>query len=167
LEFQERVSDHGIATNYVEAFGGFFSVDPFFFAKQHRSTSWEDNGPVSKPPAPPSTLSDRSFSIRYPELIRFLDHGLRRKTLWFFCGNVDRPIQMFDDESFRNGVGIISRKMLFWSRISADGNWESRLRALAPLYPAVLPELTILCATALLLVDPQVQETWDLSRSLN
>lgn len=115
-----------IATNYVEIFGKWFNIDPIIFARQLRNTNWEDNGKASQTPVLPSGFSKGAFCLRYPEVVRFLGPELQKTEQLFCYSNVYRPIRMMSLNSFYDGVGIICRKVSFWSQNCSDGSWNGK-----------------------------------------
>jgi len=68
-----------IATDYVEALGGHFCIDPAFFARHLRAVKWENSQQVSStPPLPSMSDGDVSFSISYPQVLKFSNPDIRK-----------------------------------------------------------------------------------------
>jgi hypothetical protein len=126
-----------IGSNWIEVLGPHFSIDPSFFARHLRVTRWENSYTASNAPPLPSSNDDQySFSLRYPELVIFqkkdyltLSRGVEMEKIEkigrigkIFCNtNLYREITF---APFKHGdcknpywVGIVRRKLSFWSRI--------------------------------------------------
>jgi hypothetical protein len=121
-----------IGNNWLETIGPHFSIDPSFFARHLRVTRWEGSSTASDAPRLPSSIDHDpglSFSLSYPELVTFQEED--RKTLlqgeefkkigrFFFNSNLYREMTfatLEDSDSSVPWVGIIRKKVTFWSRI--------------------------------------------------
>jgi hypothetical protein len=114
-----------IATNYVEAFGRNFSVNPSFFARQLRTTSWEASDEASSPTPFQSTSDHESiFSLCYPELVKFSGSEVRTNPGLFCHSNVYRYVNVLRQKDFIDDIGLIHRRFSFWSRRNANGIWD-------------------------------------------
>jgi hypothetical protein len=129
-----------IATNYVEAFGRNFCINPSFFARQLRTTSWEASHEASSPTPFQSTSDHESvFSLCYPELVKFSGSEVRTKPGLFCYSNAYRYVSVIRQKNFFDGIGLIHRRFSFWSRRNVNGIWDGECRVCsdAPYNPEI------------------------------
>lgn len=116
-----------IAANYVEILGAHFSVDPSIFARQLRTATWESSSTASSAPRLPSTVAhETTFSLRYPEIIKFSNPSIREPQYLFCYCNLYRKIDIVRSEPFYDGVGTINRRISFWSKKRENGAWDGK-----------------------------------------
>ena len=105
--------------------GEHFQINPTLLVRQYRSGMWWKTHRTGNTPCPPSTFDPKqSFSITYYEPRFFLPHvaGLQGRT-WRAAENfrhisLSRILGQFD------GVGIVHRKVSYWSRRTCSGGWD-------------------------------------------
>jgi len=130
-----------ISNEYVEIFGSQLGLDPSFFARHLRVTRWESSSGASNAPPLPSTIDGvdgvRSFLLRYPELVVFPptfptypENDIKDKRHWFCDCHLYREITMtrLPGPNFPpDRVGVIRRKLSFWSLKYDDKVWVGEL----------------------------------------
>src|SRR2546423_9934594 len=68
-----------IATDYVEALGSHFRIDPNFFARHLRTVRWENSQQAtSTPPLPSMSDGEVCFSISYPQVLKLYGPDIRK-----------------------------------------------------------------------------------------
>src|SRR5580700_7355241 len=99
-----------IATDYVEALGGRFRIDPAFFARQLRVVKWENSQEASTAPSLPS-LSDgeQSFSISYLQVLKFSNLDIRKYSGLYCYSNVYRAIDAIRANLWFDRMAYINR----------------------------------------------------------
>lgn len=105
--------------------GEHFQVNPTLLVRQYRSGMWEKVHQSGNMPCLPTTFDPKqSFSITYYEPRSFLSRvtGLQERT-WRAAENfrhisLSRILGQFD------GVGIVHRKVSYWSRRTCSGGWD-------------------------------------------
>ena len=115
--------------------GEHFQINPTLLVRQYRSGMWEKTHQAGNTPCPPSTFDPKqSFSILYYETRLFFPHltELQGQT-WRAAENfrhisLSRILGQFD------GVGIVHRKVSYWSRRTGSGGWDGELMS-NPLRP--------------------------------
>jgi len=128
-----------ISYEHVEIFGSQLSLDPSFFARHLRVTRWESSTYASNaPPLPSSTIDGvRSFLLRYPELVVFppkleaFPKDVINNRRCYYCNcHLYReitftriPVPNFPSDN----IGVIRRKLSFWSRTRDNGAWVGEL----------------------------------------
>ncbi|KFX93732.1 hypothetical protein V490_04723 [Pseudogymnoascus sp. VKM F-3557] len=129
-----------ISTNYVEAFGSHFSIEPSFWARHLRTTNWETSKNASKVTALPSLRNGgHVWSLVYLEATYLEGPSFGKfycPTSLFADTNLYRQITMIKPGRFYDGVATVCRRASFWSRTKSDGGWD-----------------------ALILVDPPIGDT--------
>lgn len=105
--------------------GEHFQINPTLLVRQYRSGMWEKTHQAGNTPCLPSTFDpEQSFSIVYYEPRFFLPHIAEfQGQTWRAAENlrhisVSRILGEFD------GVGIVHRKVSYWSRRTGDGGWD-------------------------------------------
>lgn len=129
-----------ISNEYVEIFCSQLPLlDPSFFARHLRVTRWESSSYASNaPPLPSSTIDGvQSFLLRYPELVVFPDldgviflEDKSKRRRWYCDCNLYREITFtrVPDQDFKpDNIGIIRRKLSFWSWTRHNGIWVGEL----------------------------------------
>jgi hypothetical protein len=124
-----------ISTDYVEAFGSQFSIEPSFWAQHLRMTDRETSKTAGIVSALPSIKSlDTSFSLIYPEYTiidepadEFTEELRIRsaKSLFANC-NLYRKITLIRPGEFYDGVAVVNRRASFWSRVNPSGSWDGK-----------------------------------------
>ncbi|QDS77325.1 hypothetical protein FKW77_004877 [Venturia effusa] len=121
-----------ITAGYVEVLGTHFDLDPSFFAKHLRNTTWESSWDAADPSPLPSSNTNTgktaTYCIWYPEMLIFPDEGteLDNHEVSYFCHtNLYRQISWVRG-SKRNGwrVGTIMRKVSVAIKDLGDDVWE-------------------------------------------
>jgi hypothetical protein len=130
-----------ISNENVEIFCSQLSLDPSFFARHLRVTRWESSSSASNAPPLPSSAIDggRSFLLCYPEiavfpkeLVVFPEDGINRRCYYCDCHLyreitfTKRPDPNSNDFKPSN-IGVIRRKLSFWSRKYDNGAWVGEL----------------------------------------
>jgi hypothetical protein len=144
-----------IATDFVEILGLHLDVNPFFFAKHLRTTNWV-RGVAKSEAMPPPSICDysRSFSLQYPDLYVFdgPERDELRATKVYSKGNVFRRIAFpgATKEAF-DGVGVISRRISFWS---SDASKIGLCPSSRPISYTFTDKTCVIAG--LLLVDPPI-----------
>jgi len=114
-----------IATDYVEALGGHFRIDPAFFARQLRVVNWENSQEASTaPPLPSLSDSEQSFSISYPQVLKFPNLNIRKHSGLYCYSNVYRAIDAIRVNHWFDRMAYIKRMLSFWSRRYPGGYWD-------------------------------------------
>ncbi|RYO67236.1 hypothetical protein AA0113_g4900 [Alternaria arborescens] len=131
--FQTTSHDHnrrriyimeGLAPDYIAAVGGHFFMDPTFFQRQERTCVWSnDFTPVSDALPHPSLLDPKqAFHLQYCELRQF-NKALENR--YFFCERTRRHVGMTASrQKEESTVGILRRKVGWWSRETKNGGWD-------------------------------------------
>jgi len=114
-----------IATDYVEALGGHFRIDPAFFARQLRVVNWENSQEASTAPSLPSLSdSEQSFSISYPQVLKFSNLNIRKHSGLYCYSNVYRAIDAIRVNHWFDRMAYIKRMISVWSRRYPGGYWD-------------------------------------------
>ena len=109
--------------------GEHFQINPTLLVRQYRSCMWEKTHQAGNTPCLPSTFDPKqSFSISYYEPRFFLPHltepqGQTWRATWRAAENL-RHISLARILGEFDGVGIVHRKVSFWSRKTGDGGWD-------------------------------------------
>ncbi|CAN9319732.1 unnamed protein product [Alternaria sp. RS040] len=114
----------GLAPDYIAAVGGHFFMDPTFFQRQERTCVWSnDFTPVSDALPQPSLLDPKqAFHLQYCELRQF-NKALENR--YFFCERTRRHVGMTASRlKEESTVGILRRKVGWWSRETKNGGWD-------------------------------------------
>jgi hypothetical protein len=138
-----------ISSNYVEAFGSQFSIEPSFWAEHLRTVEWETSKTAGIATTLPSVKSlNASLSLMYPEYTIIDDTEkprLQAATGLFADCNLYRTVAMNHPGDFYNGVAKVNRRASFWSRGNPDGSWDGeRFPSLHRLHGTFLSETLII-----------------------
>ena len=105
--------------------GEHFQINPTLLVRQYRSGMWEKTHQAGNTPCLSSTFDPKqSFSITYYEPRFFLPPVAEfQGPTWRAAENLrhisrSRILGQFD------GVGIVNRKVSYWSRKSGEGGWD-------------------------------------------
>ena len=112
----------GLAPDYVATIGSAMAVDPLVFMRHQRTALWEDDHHGGNTPLLPSQFhASSSFVLDYREL-RFFD----RKFESYFVRSADdnRHIAMSSVNEEFDRVGIVDRRVSFWSRPLPCEGWQ-------------------------------------------
>lgn len=119
-----------ISTNYVEAFGSHFSIEPSFWARHLRTTNWETSTTAGKVTPLPSMKKDGDiWSLVYVEATYLEGTRLGKfhcRTGLFADTNLYRQVNMIQPGRFYDGVATVCRRASFWSRTNSDGSWDGK-----------------------------------------
>jgi hypothetical protein len=144
-----------IATEYVEAFGTHFSIDPSFFAKHLRTTFWEKNRTASTTSSLPSTRSrECGFSLLYEEAYILNNPAVQDASSLYCDSNLYRRFHTTGDGTFYDEVATVTRRISFWPRTQNDETWDGKL--VLSLNSTNVAFTNIYICLALILVDPPV-----------
>ncbi|KAE9971449.1 hypothetical protein EG328_005554 [Venturia inaequalis] len=131
-----------ITASYVGAFGSRFNLDPSFFARHLRNTSYESSRDAADTsPLPSASRSTQSYCIWYPETVVFSGEDLEVEeweTSYFCHCNLYRQISFVRGPGRGDSkVGTIMRKMsVFVKDLGADV-WEGLIVVDPPVGPAI------------------------------
>jgi hypothetical protein len=122
-----------IATDYVEALGGHFRIDPAFFARHLRTVIWENSQQASStPPLPSMSDGDLSFSISYPQVLKISGPDIQKISSLFCYSNVYRGIDAIRVNHWFDKMVYIRMMVSFWSRKHSNGYWDGESRSRSP-----------------------------------
>jgi hypothetical protein len=120
-----------ISTNYVEAFGSHFSIEPSFWARHLRTTRWETSTTAGKVSSLPSMRSGcHSWSLMYLEATYLEGPDLGKfhcPTALFADTNLYRQVVMVQPGPFYDGIATVCRRASFWSRKNPAGGWDGKV----------------------------------------
>jgi hypothetical protein len=112
----------GLPPNYVEILGSRLRIDPDVFARQIDCgylSILKDARDIPLLPSHPT--SKHSFSLRYHEL---RDFGENIDSFELICANQPRRISTTKWKGKFDGIGIVRRKVTFWSRMNGAEGWD-------------------------------------------
>ncbi|EDU50821.1 CorA Mg2+ and Co2+ transporter [Pyrenophora tritici-repentis] len=115
----------GLAPDYIAQVGGHFFMDPTFFQRQERTCPWSnDFTPMSDALPQPSLLEpEKAFHLQYCELRTF--NKALEPNKYYFCQRTGRHIGMTASRKReKTTVGILRRKVAWWSRKTDNGGWD-------------------------------------------
>ncbi|KAF2622093.1 hypothetical protein BU25DRAFT_298288, partial [Macroventuria anomochaeta] len=114
----------GLATDYVDAIGSHFWMDPTFWLRQERTCVWSnDFTPVSDALPQPSLINpEESFHVQYCELREF---NKALETLPCFCARTKRHVGMTAPRTGNTTTAILRRKVSWWcQKTDTKGSWD-------------------------------------------
>lgn len=118
----------GLDLDYVEVVGSKLQIDPSFFSRHKRTALWEGPHMGGNTPALPSQQTpSKGFLMEYGELLYFKDDP---KTFSLRNPSDNRHINVSKQPTISqdlNKVGILHRKVSFWSQVRESGKWEGAL----------------------------------------
>ena len=113
----------GLEPRLIGVLGQHFDLDPMLLARQQRTASWESYHRSGNTPSLPSLLEpNRSFHLPYYELHHY-PQGLPDKLDWR-CADSGRQISSSRMPGTFDRVGIVDRKVSYWSQIREHGGWD-------------------------------------------
>ena len=113
----------GLEPRLVGVLGQCFDIDPMLIARQQRTSTWESYHRSGNTPLLPSLLEpDSSFHVTYYEL-HYYPQGLPDKLDWR-CADSGRQISSSRMPGTFDRVGIVDRKVSYWSQRRKNGGWD-------------------------------------------
>ena len=109
----------------IGVLGEHFQINPTLLVRQYRSGMWEKIHEAGNTPCLPSTFDTKqSFSITYYEPRFFLPRTAELQgSAWRAAENF-RHISLSRILGDFDGVGIVHRKVSYWSRRKVSGGWD-------------------------------------------
>jgi hypothetical protein len=121
-----------LSAPYIEAFGGHFNINPYFFASHLYLPFFSKSEGTMLQERRPSRLGStlcvnpREFSLRYYELRRLTGPAKLDNSRSFTAANVRRPVLSIRPEAECN-FAIMTRNSSFWVPPSKPGCWDGEL----------------------------------------
>ena len=113
----------GLEPRLTGVLGQCFDIDPMLIVRQQRTASWEPYHRSGNTPTLPSLLEpSRTFHIPYYEL-RYYPQGLPDQLDWR-CADSGRQISSSRMPGTFDRVGIVDRKVSYWSQKYEDHGWD-------------------------------------------
>ena len=139
----------GMTPDYVATIGAAMAVDPLVFMRHQRTALWEDDHHGGNTPLLLSQFhASSSFVLDYREL-RFFDRTFES----YFVRSADdnRHIAMSSVNEEFDRVGIVDRRVSFWSRSLPGGDWQGEKSLL-------LLDWVLISTSGILICDKPVQK---------
>ena len=115
----------GLDPECVSLFGTALEIGPILFMRHQRTSLWErsSNQPGNTPELASLLDSKREFVSDYPELRRL---HLKTPTFAMRCAENGRNLSLSRQNGEFDHVGVLQRKLSFWSQERGKQGWTGR-----------------------------------------
>ena len=118
----------GVSQAYVEKLGSTLNMEPEFFAGHLRSVKWERHDDRSDAVMLPSIRKQTKFwTLEYLECLRLNGKFRLGRTRLIPFTPISRRLFIrtsYKDQEDDFSVGLVSRFVSFWERLSSNGNFD-------------------------------------------